>query len=85
MTDMNQPPVTISTPRSVIRACITGGTLNWLMATTMPATNAANITDQPLRFFFTWDCTQKEPSRKLRLAMDRQDLETIALAVGLPL
>ncbi len=47
--DINQPPVTMPMSSSLIRVCITGGTLNRFIATAMPAQKATAIIAQALR------------------------------------
>jgi hypothetical protein len=47
--DINQPPVTMLTPRSDMRAGISGGTLNRLAATATLARKTASVTAQALR------------------------------------
>ena len=50
MTDMSQPVVPGSVPKSCIRAPMNVGTLNWFMMTMMPQNSMAKSTIQPLRW-----------------------------------
>ena len=50
MTDMSQPVVPGSVPKSCMRAPMNVGTLNWFIMTMMPQNSKAKSTIQPLRW-----------------------------------